>query len=289
MAKERMNPQGGESDKAWWNGWWSPPGAGGGAHSIERGKQTSRTSGSCQLPMECDPSVDGLGDSTVRFVDHPSGMDLQVNSSAPRGVPRVSLHQNHYAAILAPGSTLGAVQMGARDDTTASLSAFVDGAWSAVSHPTGLAMRVTMPGSTVPRYPAFTMRADGRVALGGGPTALSNSQVSLGVYRPGIMQLPSVEHHTELLGGSSDGVVEPFVNGAIVYARDLDRVLISQGGEWHAILTLPLSQVPKPIAALAPALADGGWGVAAPPPTLRSMGAPRKDGKPAVFGPRSSA
>lgn len=270
------------TEETWWSGWWSP--------TSKPDYRRQRTPlGRPTLPLECNPSVEGLSDSTVRFVAHPTGMDLQVNSSEPLGVPRLSLHQNHHAATLAPGSTLGALQIGSRDDTTASVSAFVDGAWSSVSHPTGFAMRVTPPGSTAPRYPAFTMRADGRVAIGGGPTAVSSSLVSLGVYRRGVMELPSVERYADLLSAPSS---EPFVNGAIVYARDLERVLISQNGSWHAILSTPVSQLlPKE-----ESLPDGGWAAepepapTAPPAAQtwrRVMGAPRKDGRPTVFGPRT--
>jgi hypothetical protein len=79
------------------------------------------------------------------------------------------------------------------------------------------------------------------------------------MYRRGIFELPSVDNYMDLLKGNGS----PFVNGAIVYAKDRDEILVSKGGEWHAIVTEPISRMPR-----------------------REMGQPRKDGQPAIFGPR---
>ncbi len=183
----------------------------------------------------------------------------QVISSEPRGYPRISLHQNHYAAIISPGSSLGSVDFSSRNCLASSFSAYVDEIWNADSHPAGLSFKTTPPGSTVPRYPALTIRADGRAAFGGGPTALPSPLVSLGVYRPGVFQLPRVERYDDLL------VTEPFVNGTMVYVNEMDKVLVSQGGEWHKLMTTPVA------------------------PPRRQIGEPRKDGLPTIFGPRGGA
>lgn len=248
-----------QQDKSWWTEIW-------------RQKETPTTSsnyaeggGWRPLPLEGDPSVEAFRDSTTRYVDHPNGMALQVISCEPLGEPHISLHQNHYAAT----SSLGSIRFGARDDITATMSAFADGVWSSSSRPTGVAFRVSPPGGVTPRHPALTLRADGRMSVGGGLASTSNPLVSLGVYRRGVFEMPSVDKIEDLQQGSGSDI--PFVNGAMVYARDLDRVLVSQGGTWHAVLTTPVNSLIVASGSVKP----------------RQMGAPRKDGKPAVFGPRA--
>lgn len=234
MSRVRHHPV---DEKTWWDGWWIP--------SKHEPTLKAPISGSRSISLEGNPLVETVSDSTVRFISHPTGAAVQVVSAEPLGEPRITLHQNHYAAALSQGALLGSVQYGARDDLTASVSAFVDGPWSSGSRPTGLALRVSPHGCSTPRHPGIIVRADGRVAIGGGPAALSGPLVSLGVYRRGIFELPSVDRYEDLLDGRLAGTTaqsEPdrFVNGAIVYARDLDRVLISQGGVWAAIATTPI-------------------------------------------------
>ncbi len=264
-------------DEKWWasNSWWSPRG----------NEKTPKEAYRRTVPLEADRSVESISDSTVRFVAEPAGMSLQLLSSEPLGHSSIALHQNHYAAPMTPCTSLGSIDFYSRDDHAASISSYVDQVWTGNSHPAGLTFRTTEPGSVTPRYPAMTIRADGRVAVGGGPTALGSSLVSMGVYRRGIFELPSVERYDDLIAGPSSRMtvggsttpLEPFVNGAIVYAKDLDRVLISQGGSWHAILTTPVSSIiAKPPS----------WRQVGPVP-LRQVGEPRKDGLPTVFGPRS--
>lgn len=220
------------------------------------------------VPLEYSSTVEALPDSTIRFVVDSNGMHHQLVSSEPLGHSRLSLHQNHYSAAIAAGSTLGSIDFNYRDHLAASFSSFVDAAWTPDSHPAGLSMKITEPGSTVPRYPAMTMRADGRVAFGGGPASFGNSQVSLGVYRKGILELPSVDRYEDLLHQHNG---EKFVNGAIVYAKDIDRVLISQNNSWQCIVTTKPPELPPQT--------QHTW-------TRRQVGEPRKDGLPTIFGPR---
>jgi hypothetical protein len=251
-----------EPENSAWGEWWAP-----------RGRTKTPPPGHKRMiPLEGDASVEGMTDSTARFVVDSNGMAVQLLAAEPLGHPRISLHQNHYAASASPSTPLGSIDYHYRDDLAATMSAYVDQAWSANSHPTGLAFRTTEPGSITPRYPAMTIRADGRVAVGGGPAALGSSLVSMGIYRKGIFELPSVERYDDLVGGMTSRsnvgqptTPEPFVNGAIVYVKDIDKVLISQGGNWNAIVTTPVTR-------------QNSW---------REMGAPRADGRPAVFGPRA--
>lgn len=237
--------------------WWVPRG----------NSKIAPTEYKRSIPLEWNRSVEAISDSTVRFVADPTGFTHQVLSSEPLGHPRVSLHQNHYAAPATPGISLGSIDFSARDQLAVRVAAYVDDQWSPSSHPAGLEFKVTQPGTLTPRYSALTIRADGRVAVGGGATSFGNSLVSLGVYRRGIFELPSVEKYEDLLQRSVGPSREAFVNGAIVYAKDLDSVLISMGGAWHSINTTPV--VAK-------------TGVK----SWRQIGEPRKDGLPASFGPR---
>lgn len=224
------------------------------------------------VPLEGGLSVEAINDSSVRFVVDSLGMTHQVLSSEPLGHPRLALHQNHYAAPTSVGTPLGSVDFNIRDNLAASVSSYVDEAWTTSSHPAGLAFRVTQPGCMTARYPAMTIRADGRVAVGGGPTSFGSSLVSMGIYRRGILELPSVDKYEDLVKNPDI----PFVNGAIVYAKDLDRVLISEGGSWQAIVTKPaLSLFPKPTT----------WTQV--PGWKRQIGEPRRDGVPTSFGPRA--
>lgn len=224
-------------------------------------------------PLEGSISVQGFYDSMPRFVVDPSGMNMQLLNIEPLGHPRLTLHQNHYSTSTTPGTQLGSVDYGSRDDMSATMYAFTDGVWTSSSHPTGLSFRVTPPDSLAPRFPSMTMRADGRVAFGGGPASFGNSMVSMGCYRRGIFELPSVDKYCDLLAGGDSNQAESFVNGAIVYAKDLDKVLISQGGTWQAIATTPISK-PYEVRKSQP---------------IRQMGEPRKDGRPPIFGPRMPA
>lgn len=230
------------------------------------------------IPLEAGWSVEAIQDSCPRFVVESRGMTQQLVSIEPLGHPRVSFHQNHYAAPSSPGTVLGSVDFSYRDDLGASISAQVDDTWTKTSHPTGLSFYVTQPGTTNPRFPALSMRSDGRIAVAAGPTAFKNPLVSMGVYRNGIFELPKVETYDDLVKTKDHQYSEhetlpgpdPFVNGAIVYVKDIDRVLISQGGSWHALQTVPVSTI-------------------LPKPQRRVMGAPRADGQPPVFGPRAPA
>lgn len=272
-----------QEDKTWWNEWWSPNRTRGDRRPKSPVASAYIDGGWRPLPLEGDPSVEIFNDSTARYVVHPTGMSMQLVSCEPMGEPHVSLHQNHYSASSTPGALLGSVRFGSRDCITGSLSAFADGVWSTSSRPTGMALRVAPPGGVTARNPAITMRADGRVAVGGGPAALTNPLVSLGVYRRGVFEMPSVDKHQDLLAVSPD---EPFVNGAMVYARDLDRVLISQRGTWHAVLTTPLSSVVPTVREEVQPPSTSQERSGAMRPVVRQMGAPRRDGRPAVFGPR---
>lgn len=287
----------------WWAPWGKTSSSSGGVKTNPAALRSPSPVRRSSPSTECDPSVADLTDSTIRYVVHPTGTCMQVNSVEPRGKPLITLHQNSHPATMIPGSTLGAVQMGARDDMTSSFSSFVDGVWSRDSHPTGLMLSVTPAGSrtTMGSSPACTIRADGRMAVGGGPTAMRSSLVSVGMYRRGVLELPSVERYTDLTT-----TTDVFINGAIVYARDLDKVLISQGGSWRAIVTEPVfpatdaggdcRQQQYPTTS-SPALEDGGWNAtdgggsgatvtSSSPLQLREIGQPRKDGKPPIFGPR---
>lgn len=236
-----------------WGTWWFPRG----------NSKTPPPEYKRSVPLEGNVGVEAISDSTARYVVDSAGMHHQVLSCEPLGHPRLALHQNHYAVPTAPGSTLGSVDFNFRDQAAASFASFVDEIWTADSHPTGLSLKITEQGTTIPRYPAMTIRADGRVALGGGPAALPNHLVSLGIYRHGILELPKVSTYEDLLKNSDN---EPFVNGAVVYVKDMDKVLISQGGDWHAILTSPVTK----------------------PDANRMVGEPRKDGQATMFGPRST-
>lgn len=255
-----------EEDDSWWNRWWHPRG----------NSKTPPPEYKKSVPLEALPSVEAIQDSTTRFVVDSHGMKQQYISVEPLGHPRVSFHQNHYAAPTAPGTPLGSVDFNFRDDFAASIQAQVDEDWTKTSHPTGFSFFTTQAGSTNPRFPALSLRSDGRMAVAGGPTAFKNPLVSLGVYRNGIFELPKVETYEELLRSKdrpyspdeTPSGPEPFVNGAIVYVKDLDRILVSQGGSWHAIQTIPVSTI-------------------LPKPQRRVMGAPRADGQPPVFGPRT--
>lgn len=228
--------------------WWSPRG-------------TSKKDHDRTFPLEGTVEVESITDTMARFAIAPTGIHVQAISTEPLGHPHYSLHQNHYAAPTTPGTIIGSLDFSCRDQLGASVSSYVDDTWTTTSHPTGLELKVTQPGTTVPRYPAMTVRADGRVAFGGGRASASNSLVSVGVYRKGIFEMPKVERYEDLVAETT----EPFVNGGIVYVKDLDRVLISQGGSWHAISTTPVAPlVPK-----------------------RQMGQPRRDGQATIFGPRS--
>lgn len=254
-----------EEDDTWWEKLWHPRG----------NDKIPSANYKRSFPLEALPSVEAIQDSARRFVVDSQGMRDQNISVEPLGHPRYEFHQNHYAAPSSPGTPLGSADFYYRDQLGASIQAYVDDTWTKMSQPTGFSFYVTPPGSVNPRFPAFSVRADGRMAIAAGPTAFKNPLVSMGVYRNGIFELPKVETYDDLVKTkdrpfSTDETLpgsDPFVNGAIVYVKDIDRVLVSQGGSWHAIQTIPVSAI-------------------LPKPQRRVMGEPRKDGLPPVFGPK---
>lgn len=194
-----------------------------------------------------DPSVSSLPrdmDSGVRFVSHPTGTGVQVISSEPLGVPRISLQNHHYMAAASRGTQLGSLQYGIDDSITASVTAFVDGKWSigktegVRGKPTGLMVSLTPHDGETARYPALTLRADGGVALGGGPGALKSPLVSLGVFRPGVLRLPCVKTVEELEGSRSPDEEVPSLLGCLTYVTSIGRYVVSMpDGTWRALVT----------------------------------------------------
>jgi hypothetical protein len=241
---------------AWKTEWW-PSGPKIHPAFLPKKECTYINGGWNPLPLESDPSVVEQKYSTVRFIVSPDGMITEILSHEALGEPKLSLHQCHYAVT--SGTKLGSLTFGVRDDPLVSLSATIDGPVSLHSRPAAVTLSVAPEGSVNPTQPILTGRADGRVAIGGGCSSLPSTLVSVGIYRPGIMQLPSVEKFDDLKVGS-------FVNGAIVYCKNLERVLVSQGGQWHGLLTEVLDQ---------------NGSVALP----RQIGQPRRDGRFPSFGP----
>lgn len=181
--------------------------------------------------IEDDPRTFHLRDSVCRNVSHPGGTCIQSINVEPSGEPYVSLHQNHY--LISKGTSLGAINFSSIDNVGVTMRAYVDGQrWTSTSRPSSFSMYVTRDNESMPNNRAFHINSSGSVYLG--ESEEEDKLISLGIYRPGVMKLPTVATVHDLgRFPSSDGL--------ITYVKDRKMTVVSEGGSWKTLLTAPLS------------------------------------------------
>ncbi len=177
-----------------------------------------------------DPRTENVRESVTRSISYPGGTGMQIINLEPAGEPCISLHQNHY--LLAQGTSLGCVNFLAHDKVGVSLRATADGSWSSVGRPSSFSIHVTGKNEAGPRqeHCAFHIDSSGTISLSPSPSQHVSSLVSLGIYRQGVLQLPTVSDIEEL------GTIPPS-NGMMVYVKNGSMTLLSEGGKWKKIVT----------------------------------------------------